>query len=39
MSRSGDRHALVLGGGGVLGAAYEVGVLAAFEEQFGEGSV
>lgn len=39
MSRSGDRHALVLGGGGVLGAAYEVGVLAAFEERFGEGSV
>ena len=39
MSRSGDRHALVLGGGGILGAAYEVGVLAAFEERFGEGSV
>ena len=31
--------ALVLGGGGILGAAYEVGVLAAFEDRYGEGAV
>src|SRR5437867_1611333 len=34
-----DRRALVLGAGGILGAAYEVGVLAALEERFGEGVV
>ena len=31
------RRALVLGGGGVLGAAYEVGAIAALEERLGAG--
>ncbi|MEX0880456.1 MAG: patatin-like phospholipase family protein, partial [Thermoanaerobaculia bacterium] len=32
-------RALVLGGGGILGAAYEIGALAAWEEQRGSGSI
>lgn len=32
-------RALVLGGGGILGAAYEIGVLAAWEERRGVGSI
>ncbi len=32
-------QALVLGGGGILGAAYEVAVLAGLEARFGEGSI
>lgn len=39
MHASAGRRALVLGGGGILGAAYEVGVLAGLEERFGEGCV
>jgi len=31
------RSALILGGGGVLGGAYELGFLAALEERFGRG--
>lgn len=34
-----ERSALVLGGGGILGAAYEVAVLAGLEQRFGEGTV
>ena len=33
------RRALVLGGGGILGAAYEIGALAAWEERRGAGSI
>jgi NTE family protein len=32
-------RALVLGGGGILGAAYEIGALAALEERRGSGSI
>ncbi len=31
------KKALVLGGGGILGAAFEIGVLAALEERYGQG--
>jgi len=34
-----NRKALVLGGGGILGAAYELGALAAVEDRFGPGSL
>src|SRR5712691_3099811 len=33
------RRALVLGGGGILGAAYEIGALAALEERWGSGAI
>jgi len=35
MSRSGNRRAIVLGGGGVLGAAWMIGALAALEKSYG----
>jgi Predicted esterase of the alpha-beta hydrolase superfamily len=39
MQPGNPRSALVLGGGGILGAAYEIGVLAVLEERYGEGSI
>ena len=39
MKAGNPRAALVLGGGGILGAAYEIGVLAALEERYGKGAV
>ena len=35
MSRSGTKRAVVLGGGGVLGAAWMIGALAAVEQTYG----
>lgn len=34
-----QRRALVLGGGGILGAAYEIGALAALEDRLGPGTL
>ncbi len=39
MNIASPRRALVLGGGGILGAAYEVGALAALEERLGPGRI
>jgi predicted acylesterase/phospholipase RssA len=39
MAGSPESQALVLGGGGILGVAWEVGVLAALEERLGRGAI